>query len=136
MKSKVMSPKEIEALVKGRVDRVMRAGAMEATGRIMQRTPVDTGRARANWNASVDEADGSVNEAATDSASKQAQGQALAASVQFADGEKFVLANGLPYIERLEAGSSTQAPAGMVELTLAELKPFIESAAEKVGRDG
>lgn len=96
----------------------------------MERTPVRTGHARANWNTSVDDEDGAVDDGAN-VAVKLAQAKAVADAVEFAAGEKFVITNGVPYIGRLEAGSSTQAPAGMVALTFVELKPLVESIGEE-----
>lgn len=44
-------------------------------------------------------------------------------------GQTLYIANGLPYIERLEQGSSTQAPRGMVMITIAELKDWVQRGA-------
>lgn len=123
------------------VDKAMRAVAMETVSRVMLRTPVDTGRARANWNVSMD----APIDATSDFADWQGAldgnvGTANAADFNFAGRRRALfLANGLPYIERLEAGWSKQAPAGMVALTLAEMQSFVESSALSVtlgGDDG
>lgn len=41
--------------------------------------------------------------------------------------ESIVLFNNVPYIERLENGYSKQAPAGMIDLSLAEINLFFAS---------
>lgn len=42
------------------------------------------------------------------------------------------IANNLPYIERLETGWSTQAPQGMLRLTVAEFEPTIRAVLKNV----
>lgn len=133
----------------GKINTLMRACGFEATRRIMLRTPVDLGRARGNWNASVNTPDVSVDDdvaykrskkkdqtgkvAGTSRDSKKiTQAHGVAQKTDFAKGDRFYLSNGLPYIGALEGGSSTQAPNGMVSLTIAELKPWVDAEAEKI----
>lgn len=105
---------------------------------VIQRTPVDTGRARGNWNASLNTLDGSVSESkaedqAIESVNKRASELEL--------GDSFSLSNGLPYIRKLEYGGypqpgtdktvngfSAQAPAGMVGVTVTEFKRAVRQA--------
>jgi hypothetical protein len=99
---------------------VIRKITMEAFRGVVLRTPVDTGRARANWYPSI----GSANATASDKTDK-------AGSVTIAAAQKAVfdwncigsifLSNNLPYIGALEFGHSKQAPAGMVRVTLSEI---------------
>jgi hypothetical protein len=50
-------------------------------------------------------------------------------------GDVVFITNGLPYIKRLEYESwSDQNPAGMVRVTLAELRPLVEQVADKIRR--
>lgn len=125
-----------KALVAERIDEVMRGTALELQSRIMQRTPVDTGRARANWNATTGSANTTTDLGATeaDVPAKQQEGSELIRVTGFANGEHLFLANGLPYIESLENGSSAQAPSGMVALTIEELTPVVEQLAREVSR--
>ena len=95
--------------------------AFEAFRRVILRTPVDTGRARGNWQASIGTPIGGTVETLS-------KGFAAAASAQFAkvkDLKPFniiFLTNNLPYILVLEGGDhSDQAPQGMVSVTLQEL---------------
>jgi hypothetical protein len=89
---------------------------------IVLKTPVDTGRARANWmisegapviaeaaNAKPGAAAGSIPAATPPSVSA------------FKGGSAIFITNSLPYIVPLEYGHSKQAPAGMVRVTLAEV---------------
>ncbi len=89
-------------------DKVVRKVTLQLWNGITLKTPVDTGRARGNWNLTEGSADTSVNEGAT---SVQAYSEPT--------GKKSVyITNSLPYIQALEKGSSKQAPKGMVELTM------------------
>ena len=99
--------------------------AFELFTRIVLKTPVDTGRARANWSVSIGAPSGTIS-AATD----KAGGATISAGVQGINGaapaqQVIWLENNLPYIEALEDGSSLQAPAGMVEGSLQEVQTFI-----------
>ena len=118
----------------GKVDKVMRGVALEAQAKIMKRTPVDTGRARANWNTTVGDPDTSVRMDASkgDVGPKKKEGEAVIRATKFSEGERVFIANGLPYVEFLEHGSSKQAPSGMVSVTMAELKPTLDSLAALV----
>jgi len=76
-------------------------------------TPVDTGRARANWIVSV----GRPRYQTTpdvDPSGAQAIAQGVRAVQSFKGGSIFIT-NSLPYIEFLEDGSSKQAPGGMTK---------------------
>ena len=113
------------------VNRTVRALGLEAFGRVMKKTPVLTGRARGNWNPSTAFPDYSTNETATEAeaAEKLARAAAVLNEADFWTGEAFWIANGLDYIERLEDGHSKQAPAGMVKVTVEELKPLVTRLA-------
>lgn len=97
---------------------------IEALTRIVLRTPVDTGRARGNWQLSLNSPEESVLERA---------GISIGAETGKLDelqlGDVIWLANNVPYIEALENGHSSQAPEGMVALTFAELEGAVQEAA-------
>lgn len=118
------------------VNQLMRGLALEGLGRIMQKNPVDTGRSRANWNASVDVPDTSTDDTLRleDVPARQAEGGAIIAGADFAGGHDVYLTNGLPYIEGLEKGRSQQAPHGMVGVTVEELRPVADQIARRMRR--
>ena len=95
--------------------------ARAALTRLVARTPVATGHARANWQVSLGSpAIGVV--AAEDLSGVDTLANGVAAIM--ADREPFAtvwLTNNAPYIQTLERGSSDQAPAGMVAVTVTEL---------------
>lgn len=123
-----------DRIVSGRANDLVRALGFEALGRIMKKTPVDTGRARANWNVWEGAEDPRTNPGATlkDVPSKQTEGQGRISLMDFWNGDKLYITNGLPYIGPLENGDSTQAPRGMAKLTVAELRPLTDRIAAKI----
>ncbi len=96
--------------------------AMEAFQRIIMRSPVKTGRFRANWGVSVSSpyADSDVNLFDPDGGATAAKAMQ---AVQAWNGQGSVfLCNNLAYSIALEYGhSQAQAPGGMVRLTIAEM---------------
>jgi hypothetical protein len=94
---------------------------MEAFERVVLKTPVDTGRARANWSPAV----GAPTTASYPEKMDKSGGTAIAAAQKAAFDWNCIgsiyLCNNLPYIGALEYGSSRQAPAGMVRVTLGEI---------------
>jgi hypothetical protein len=100
-------------------DRTVRKAALAADQAVVMQTPVDTGRARANWIAALNApADGPT--ADEDKGGGRAVQQAAGVVASY-DGDRDVaihITNNLPYIQRLDEGSSYQAPAGFVRLAV------------------
>lgn len=95
--------------------------------RIVKRTPVDTGRARSSW----DVKEGTPSDFLPPEVPKggaAAAPQDGAGLVADLTGDKVVfITTNVDYMKYLESGSSSQAPAGMVLLSVAELEVEIES---------
>jgi hypothetical protein len=99
---------------------VIRKITMEAFRGVVLRTPVDTGRARANWSPSI----GSASTATSDNTDKSGSGAIATAQKSVFDWNctgSIFLCNNLPYIGALEYGHSQQAPGGMVRLTVSDI---------------
>lgn len=102
---------------------------LDALRGVVMKSPVDTGRFRANWHVSTTPSDLVTEDrdqqprGTGPSGTQQAEATAVLATLQ-PYGTAYVQ-NGLPYAQRLESGSSKQAPGGMVALTLAELQASI-----------
>lgn len=111
----------------GNVNRRMRRAAIAADQAIVLGTPVDTGRARANWIVSIGSPDLTTNDN-TDPGGDAAiqQGVATINGWKVGRGSIF-LSNSLPYIVPLEEGSSAQAPNGMTKFA-------IQAAETELGR--
>ena len=97
--------------------------ALNINAELIKRTPIDTGWARANWVPNIgvpfegtagtraDAEAGSV-----DTATQQAGLAEVATAYQ--TGPTIHQTNNVPYIERLNGGSSKQAPAGFVQAAI------------------
>lgn len=103
-----------------KADMAVRKVCMQLVSGVVLKTPVDTGRARGNWQASLNV----PSTVPTEETDKQGAATIAAAqaAVGGATGNVFWLSNNLPYIERLEYGHSKQAPQGMVRLTINEVR--------------
>ena len=118
---------QIDVDFKGTLDEfrtVIRATALEALNRIVLKTPVDTGRARGNWNVLIgtgDEEDADDSEDKSGAAAISRGGDVIGGYARETGFPVISIYNNLPYIERLEDGYSDQTPEGMVAVTAAEL---------------
>lgn len=110
------------------VDDTLRKVALVANQTLIMATPVDTGRARANWQVSINtEIDAEVD-------STDAQG-AMARNAEVIRGYRngeLIIQNNVHYIGKLNDGWSAQAPAGFVEKALQTAARAV--AASKVVR--
>lgn len=104
------------------LSKVVRKLAIDALGRLVARTPVDTGRARANWQVGISRpADGVID--AVDPRGGATVKSGVEAIAQLPPFPLVFITNNLPYIEALENGHSRQSPpGGMVRLTVEELR--------------
>lgn len=139
--------KNFQALIakrKEQVNEIVRAVALELLSGVTLRSPVDTGRFRANWQANI----GSPDLSTTDATSRDGALSAANRSVieAFRAGQKIFLTNSLPYAAVLEFGGypnppkggegktsggySIQAPAGMVRVTVAEYGQYLRQVVE------
>lgn len=111
---------------------VVKKVVLTAHDKIVMRTPVDTGRARASWGIAqgtrptavpppFNKAEKISKSAATAAAKAQQQKFQGTDPAKVAFGV-FWIFNNLPYIVPLEYGHSKQAPAGMVRVSLAEVE--------------
>lgn len=92
--------------------------ALELLGSLVEKSPVDTGRFKANWTIS-DIKPGSVIPDPADG---------IEALKSFRPGNSIFISNNLPYARKLEYGWSKQAPSGMVRLTVQEAPELIRKA--------
>lgn len=110
---------------KDHAELVARKITLELFSNVILKSPVDTGRFRANWNCSIGSSDKSTS-AATDKEGSGAIGRMRAEVTKFTlNGQSIFLSNSLPYAERLENGWSDQAPHGMVRLSVMEVQNHV-----------
>ena len=116
---------------------VTRRVALQVFTGIVEKTPVDTGRARSNWainvGAPAPTPSTAISEEEADSlrrtGERQSSNSVTSRTIKEAEAEAagidgtvvVHITNNLPYISRLNEGHSRQAPAGFVETTLDEV---------------
>lgn len=112
--------------------------ALELYKRILQKTPVDKGFLRGSWTISIGFQDKTA--ANKESTAQQGQGltpselselkSGLAAMSDLRIGQVIWINNAMPYVLRIEfdGHSSVKAPAGMVQVSINELKTWLKTA--------
>lgn len=123
-----MVDRQVKAIVRGLeqlTERAIKKITLDTTANLIETTPVDTGWARANWVPSIglpidDNLSGVTPTAELASSAGARQQGALAgvaARYTLRMGSVFI-SNNVPYIVRLNEGSSTQAPAAFVQAAI------------------
>lgn len=97
--------------VEGTLEKSVRKSALAADAALVRNTPVDTGRARANWIPSLDAASAEIVE-------PNGKKDIASETQSYTIDKTIFITNNLPYIQRLNDGWSQQAPAGFVELAV------------------
>lgn len=114
---------------KKRQDEAVRKIALELYQKIVIKTPVDTGRARANWAVGLNRMPASTTSKTQWRAVKKAAEDLMKRIVA---GDIIYITNNLDYIIYLEQGTSQQAPAGMVAVTLREYPGIVQKSVREV----
>jgi hypothetical protein len=111
-------------------DMAIRKISIEMMSSIILSTPVDTGHARGNWQASVSVPAGGTLEVEDKSGAVAiAKMTTTAATWQPSkQGVSLFLTNNLPYIERLEDGWSKKQGGHMVKMAMANVQAFVKRA--------
>ncbi len=112
--------------------------ALELYRRILRKTPVDKGTLRGSWTISIGAQDTVPANRTTDAAddadlTAAERGLFQAAVAQMSDinvGQVIWINNAMPYVLRIEfdGHSSVKAPAGMVQISINEVKTWLNSA--------
>tara|TARA_R110000772_G_scaffold9385_1_gene30845 strand:- start:7337 stop:7774 length:438 start_codon:yes stop_codon:yes gene_type:complete len=121
---------KIQKDVNKRADRALRAAMLTMATEIIIGTPVDTGRAKANWQSSV----GKPKAAELGETDKSGGATIAEASgaISVALGNKYFLTNNLPYIGLLEFGKPKAAGLGETDNGVLEFVPGF-TKKQKVG---
>jgi len=110
---------------------VVRKIGIDIATSLINKSPVDTGRFKANWNVSF----GYVDPLTTPSTDKGGGRTRERIRIQlngWQGGDTIYLTNSLPYAIPLEYGHSKQAPLGMVRLTVTEFQTFVQNAVKEL----
>lgn len=115
--------------LKGYTEKQVKGTLFSLAARVIKESPVDTGRFRGNWQASLNTPNknttgsldrsggGAINEVAT-----------VVNSLQL--GQVFWLTNNLPYARRLEYGYSKQAPNGFLRINVQRVQFALNQAKQ------
>lgn len=113
------------------MEAVVRKSTFGVMREVIEKSPVDTGRFRGNWQPAIGAAPAGTLETVDPSgAATIAKIEAVAATMDA--GDVAYLANNLPYAQRLEDGWSKQAPQGMVRLSVQRWQPIVDEAVRQV----
>ena len=107
-----------------KVELVVRKTAIQLQASMIEKSPVDTGRFKSNWQCGL----GNANADTSAAANSDALGRTTTVIAGYKPGQTIWLTNHLPYAKRLENGWSKQAPAGMVRLTLQDFHEAVKRA--------
>ncbi|WP_156920968.1 hypothetical protein [Fundidesulfovibrio putealis] len=126
------TPKQFEEMLMAEFEKPFREAVIELFTRIIQRTPVDTGRAKANWQPANGRyiEDRSLNQYDKEGTATINKVRDVLSKWKLSDG--FVsLCNNLNYIVPLEYGFSNKAPTGMVRISIEEWDDIVNEAWAK-----
>jgi hypothetical protein len=129
---------------------IIRRVVLDVFGKIVKQTPVGNpdnwkrkrappgyagGRLRGNWQTTVGKpAEGEIERRQPEKKGA-VQAESEWAAVRWNGEGSIFLTNNLPYAEKIESGThSTQAPAGMVRVTLAEYPGIVRKRAAEARR--
>jgi hypothetical protein len=115
------SMSQIVARVNCRIDDQVRMATFGVFTGIRKDTPVDTGRARGNWQCTIGAPFVGESETGSD---EQIQG-----AIPHRAGSVVYLTNNLPYIQRLEYGYSSKSPNGMVRINVARFEGLLNGTS-------
>lgn len=111
-------------------EQVVRKVGIDVLKGVVLKSPVDTGRFRANWQVGIGAIGKQKNSVDPTGSIAIAEGTGRINRVPI--GESIWISNSLPYSQRLENGYSTQAPSGMVRLTITQYADFVRNAVRQL----
>lgn len=121
------------------VDTVMRGVTLDLYGRVIDNTPVDSGRLKGNWQLST----GSPATAVLDRIYTAGQEAREAGNLSPMKAPRYFMSNNLPYAEVVEfglfpdgpmttGGYSRKAPHGMVRIVMEEAERALRAQVDKL----
>jgi hypothetical protein len=107
--------RKIAANLEENSEELIKRVALAVDSNVVIATPVDTGRARSNWQAAIGRPKRSVIERRSVAATIA---EAKGVVEGYKEGDTIYLSNNLPYIRRLNDGWSAQAPKSFVQIAI------------------
>lgn len=123
---------EIEDYVKGQIDKLLTVTVLETDKRCKLESPVDTGRFRASWQVGQNSATG---EGATPGSYGSIPAIQKTNYQEEKAGNIYSIFNNLPYAERLANGYSKQANPGWLQGIAKDMQSWVNSQADRIGRE-
>ncbi|BBP60361.1 hypothetical protein PHLH4_39510 [Pseudomonas sp. St316] len=112
---------------RGAIDDVFREVVIEIGSSVIRLSPVDTGRFKGNWQLTIG-APATHSLDSFDKAGHETIAELVSQANQLEAGQVAYIVNNLVYGIPLEYGHSAQAPAGMVQITLARFQQIVLEA--------
>ena len=114
---------------------VVKKTFIELSADIINGTPVDSGRARGNWQPAINKfADTNSLDIEKSKFGTKTIAKVINKANEFQIGDYLTLTNNLDYIERLEDGYSHKAPTGMVGLNVERFSNMVDKHAKDIKR--
>jgi hypothetical protein len=111
----------------GYAEEMVRGTLFSLASRIIKESPVDTGRFRGNWQASLNTPkQGKLQR--LDRTGGGAINDMSSVVMSLNMGQTFYLTNNLPYARRLEYGYSKQAPSGFLRINVMRVQSELQKA--------
>jgi len=113
------------------VSTVIRKVTIDVWGRLTEETPVLSGRARASWRIRrTNPGERAVGVKPPGTYARPTEPEGLTSQRNVEGAAVLYIVNGLPYIQRLNDGWSQKAPAGFVEMAVAEVLASVDVELE------
>jgi len=113
------------SLEKEQAPKFIRKIALDLLKKITVKSPVKTGRFKANWMTGIGGADETTTESTVDDAVMR--GSIILSG--YRDLKQIHISNNLPYAAALEHGHSMQAPLGVAEISVEEIEAHFNGGA-------
>lgn len=124
---------KIAAITMNNITKVMQIATVEFYRQAVIATPVDTGRARFGWNITVKSPSLTVPPDGKYSM-PNIEEHGIDTTFSVTPSQTIYITNRVPYIEKLNEGSSRQAPARFVELAAERVQKGIKRLARSGGK--
>ena len=113
------------SLEKEQAPNFIRKIALELLKKVTMKSPVDTGRFRANWMVGI----GGADETTTENTVNDAMMRGSIVLTGYKTLKQIHISNNLPYAAALEHGHSQQAPLGVAEISVEEIEAHFNGGA-------
>ena len=113
------------SLEKEQAPQFVRKIALDLLKKVTMKSPVKTGRFKANWMTGIGGADETTTESTVDDAVMR--GSIILSA--YRDLKQIHISNNLPYAAALEHGHSMQAPLGVAEISVEEIEAHFNGGA-------